>query len=1005
MRDPAGVAIGVDSSSRSSAPTGRPFIGRARDLQSLHVAWADVLTGEGGLVLLSGEAGIGKSRLAGHFAAQARAEGARVLWGRCWEVGGAPAYWPWIQALRDLVSDLDAEALTRAVGGSGPVLAQLLPELRERMPGVGLPQPASAESARFRLFDRLAGFLARVSTAEPLVLVLEDIHAADASSLLLLQFIATGLGGTRLLVVATYRDAEPRRDRALADTLPELARGASTLRISLSGFTPADVAHLVQPMTGHPPPEGLVAAIHRETEGNPLFVEELVRLLLSEGGLREPEPGRRWPIPEGVREVIGRRLGQLSKPCRDLLTIGAVIGRDFSTSVLASVTGGPPQVVLDGLGDAVTARLLTPVDEDPGRFRFGHALVREALYDTLPPAERVRLHRSLGEAIEESHAGDLAAHVAELAHHFFEAAPDGDPSKGVDYAEAAGQRAVEMLAYEEGIRLFRMALRGLQSSPGERRRCELLLRLGDAQGRAGNADESKATFLEAANAASRIEDSALLGQAALGYAGRFPWIRAGADREVVPLIRRALSSMDAADSPLRARLMSRLAGALRDQAASEPRGTLASEALAMARRLGDPDTLTYALLGWWGATLLGPDGVAELDGVADELDRLADDTGDRELRTNAMWVRFIAFLSRGQAREARAQQELMARLFEELGQPAQKWYGGCMATGLALQDGRFEEGERLLEATWETGRRAMPWDAEAARMFARFLLYREQGRLAALEGELHRALRTHAGYRSVRCMILTLLCEVDRLDEARLMFAELAADEFARFPKDNEWLFAMTLLAEAADVLGAPTPAEVLYRHLRPYAELIATVASEVSIGPVSRPLGLLAALMGRHHDAATHFDSAIAQAGQMGARPWAAHAQHDYARMLLALGRGEDKERVAGLLEHALETCETLGMPILGGRTRDLLQRLGRRPGERRAGLATAAAALTRREREVAGLVTEGLTNRQIAERLFVAERTAESHVQHILTKLGFTSRVQVAAWAVREELAREAT
>jgi DNA-binding CsgD family transcriptional regulator/tetratricopeptide (TPR) repeat protein len=980
---------------------GGSFVGRASEMDVLLGGLADAISGRGRLFLLGGEPGIGKTRLADEFAARAQSQGARVLWGRCWEAGGAPAYWPWIQSIRGLLRDLDAQALAEAVAGGGADLAQMLPELRDRLPDLPPPAPASPEVARFRLFDAVSGFLARASLAQPLVVVLEDLHAADASSLLLLQFVAGELGGGRLLVLGTYRDVEVTRDHQLAAVLPEVARAAGSTRLPLSGLSEPDVARFIETITGREPPADLVAAIHRDTEGNPLFVEEVVRLLTSEGRLRRPQERQRWPIPEGVREVIGRRLERLPEACRRLLTLGSVVGRDFTVEVLERVTGRSAEDLLDTLHDAVAARLIGTVADDPGRFEFAHALVRDTLYEDLPPAEKVRLHRDVGQALEVLYAADPDPHVAELAHHFFEAAPAGDPSRGIDYAVAAGKRAVRLLAFEEAVRLFRTARRALRESPDERRRGEVLLLLGDAQGRSGATPDSKETFLEAAEIAMRLDLPELLAQAALGYGGRFQFQRAGIDRHVIPLLRQALEALGEADSVLRVRVLGRLAGALRDQPSLEPRATLGREAVAMARRIGDPDTLTFALIGLWGAALLGPDGVDESEVVADELDRLAEETTDRELRTNATWARFIALMTRGQVAEARAQQELVRRLSGELGQPPQQWYGGIMATILALQDGRFGDAERLIHQTLELGRRVQPWDAELTRMFGLFALWREQGRVGELEQDLRRGLVTHPGYRSLHCMILATLCDLGRLDEASVLFDQLAVDDFAAFPKDNEWLFALTLLAEAAAVLGERERAATLYDQLRPYADLVALAASEFSVGPVTRPLGILAALLGRRADAAAHFKDAIVRARRMGARPWVAHTQHAYAAMLAERGRPEDRDRAVELATAALETCEETAMPALADRVTGLLAELGAQPRRPRAAAQPGApkgTTLTPREREVAGLVAEGLSNRQIADKLYLSERTAETHVQNILTKLGFRSRAQVAGWVVRE-------
>jgi DNA-binding CsgD family transcriptional regulator/tetratricopeptide (TPR) repeat protein len=984
-------------------------VGREPETEALGLG--DATSGRGRFFVLGGEPGIGKTRLADEFSTRAKAEGVLVLWGRCWEAGGAPAYWPWIQSLRGLLRELDPEALRERVAGGGADLAQMLPELRERLPDLSEPPPASPGTARFRLFDALSGFLRRTSEDRPLLLVLEDLHAADAPSLLLLQFVVGEASGSRMLVLATFRDVEVTRDHPLAASLSELARAQGTTRISLAGLSRPDAGRLIETITGCTPPAELVAAIHRETEGNPLFIGEVVRALASEGWPPSASDRRPWPIPEGVREVIGRRLHRLPEDCRRILTVGSVIGRDFTVEALKRITGRPAEDLLDSVRDAAAAGVISDVRHAPGTFRFAHSLIRDTLYEELTPADRIRLHREVGEDLEAMYARDPEPHLAELAYHFFEAAPAGDVRKAVDHAVAAGRRAVALLAYEEAVRLFRMALQALRESPDEERRCRVLLLLGDAESRSGDGPASRETFLEAAGIATRLDLPELLARAALAYSGRIPWARAGIDRQVIPLLKQALEALGAEDGVLRVLLLSRLAGALRDQPAVAPRAALGREAVAMARRIGDPETLIYALLGQLASTFLGPDSLEEQFAFAEELDRLTEQVSDRERRMDALFFRFLAFMASGQVWEARNQAELHSRLAGELRQPSHQWYAGMVVTILALQDGRFEEAEQLIAKTLEAGRQAQAWDAEASHLFALFGLRREQGRLAELEDDLRRAPLDYPGYRSLRCMLLATLCDLGRLDEASALFEQLATGEFAAFPRDSEWLFALTLLAEAAEVLGDRDRALVLYRQLAPYAELVALAASEVSVGPVSRPLGILAALLGRHDDAAAHFEDAIVRTQCMRARPWLAHTQHAYARLLAEQGRPGDRERAVELLTSALEACEQLGMAVLAGRVTALLAELGVRP-RRRPGAATAAplgapkgTVLTPREREVAGLVADGLSNRQIAERLYLSERTAETHVQNILTKLGFTSRTRVAGWAVREGLPQQGT
>jgi tetratricopeptide (TPR) repeat protein len=905
----------------------RLFVGRDRELEAMVRALDDAREGRGRLILLAGEPGIGKTRLAVELAFQAAEAGATVLWGSCWEAGGAPAFWPWIQALRELVRSIPEEKLRASLAGGASEIAQLLPELRQRLPDLPDLPPAPPDAARFRLFEAVQELLRNVSRERHLVIMLEDLHAADAPSILLLRFVADGVSGDRVLLAGSYREGDVQPDQPLTSELLELLRVRRALRLPLSGLGLGDVGRLVRAISGSDPPERLVKAIYEGTEGNPLFVREIVQLLSSEGRLSERADPRRWGVPEGVRQVIGRRLDRLSPEGKRTISVGSVLGKEFTLEVLGRILQQPAVEVLESLRDGLAARVIIEVAREPGRFRFSHSLVRETMYEHLGPAERVRLHRAAGESLEELYAADPEPHLAELAYHFFEAAPSGDVDKAVDYARRAGERAVAQVAYEEAVRLFQMGLLALERSPDEEIRCRLLLGLGDAQARAGDSPAAQETFRDAAVLATRVGLPELLAQAALGYGGRFTWLRAGTDPHLIPLLEQALAALGPEDGVLRARVLSRLAGALRDQASIDRRASLSAEAVAMARRIGDPDTLMQALISHWAAVSLGPDGLSEQMSVAEELNRVAEEVGDRERVMDAFWFRYIRFMTMGEVEEARREQQTFSRLAQELGQPSQQWYAGVMGTILALQDGRFTEAEELIRKTHEAGRRAQNWDAGASAMFALFALRREQGRLNELEDSRRRAIDEYPGYRGFRCMLTLSLCELGQLDDARRMFDRLARDDFAALPKDNEWLSNLTLLAEVADALGDRDRAATMYELLSPYAALVALAGSEVSMGPVQRPLGILASMLGRYDEASRHFEGSMEMCERMGARPWLARTRYHYARMLAARGAPGDRERAVELARAALRTAEATGMVALEDKLNALVADLGAGP------------------------------------------------------------------------------
>ncbi len=402
-----------------------PFVGREAALAALTAELDAALAGRGGVVVvLAGEPGIGKTRLAEELAAQATTRGALVLWGRCWEGEGAPAFWPWVQIVRGYVQTADPAALRQEIGVGAADIAQLVPALRERLPGLPTPPPLEPEAARFRLFDSLASFL-RAAARRPLLLILDDLHWADAPSLALLRFAGRELEHAGPLVLGVYRHTEVDRAHPLLATLADLTRGRGR-RLLLGGLDQREVASFVALVAGVAPSPELAVALHRETDGNPFFVTEVVRLLASQGRLAHAEAGPAVltaGLPEGVKAVVAQRLGRLSDGCRRVLEVAAVLGRDFDLRALQPASGLDPGRLLGLLEEAEAARVVGAVPRGLGRWRFAHALVREVLYEGLPAARRVRLHGRVGQALEAVYAADPGPHLAELAHHFVAAAP------------------------------------------------------------------------------------------------------------------------------------------------------------------------------------------------------------------------------------------------------------------------------------------------------------------------------------------------------------------------------------------------------------------------------------------------------------------------------------------------------------------------------------------------------------------------------------------------------
>jgi tetratricopeptide (TPR) repeat protein len=903
------------------------FVGREPELQALRDSLDEARSGRGNLVLLSGEPGIGKSRLVSEFAVRARERGCRLLWGRCWEAGGAPPYWPWVQVLRSYLRGDDPDSLRARIGAGAVDIAQMVPEVRDLFPELPPPPNVDPDSARFQLFDSTASLLISAASSDGLVLVLEDLHACDTPSLLLLRFLANQIGETKLLVLGTYRDIELTPEHPLTSAVAELTREPSTRRIHLRGLTEQNVARFVAAAADAPVPEQLVFALHRETNGNPLFLGEAVRLLAAEGLLGQfSDPATlRIAVPRGVREVIGRRVEHLDDACKHALSLASVLGTEFMTEALRRMMGTDSEELLDILDRGAEAGLLEHVPTVLGRHRFSHDLVRVTFYEDLTSANRMRLHRRAAEALRDIHSTDEEPHLAEVAHHLFRAAPLGDAASAVEYARRAGEQAARSLAYEEAARLNQMAVQALElNEPVDQMLLvELLLAQGDAQARAGDLPTARETFLRAATNARRLGAESQLARAALGYGGRFLWARAGDDPHLVPMLQDALVLLGGSDDPLRVRLLTRLACALRSEPDRTLSATLSQQAVDLARQRDDPATLGYALSGRVWA-IYWPENPEERLELADEIIRVGEAAGDGERTFDGYSARCMTLIDLGAVAEASVALSVLERRAEELRQPAQWWVVRSYQTFFALMSGEFDRAEQLIGLELRPGLPAnSAHDDVSVYAMHTFLLRREQGRLAEAVHGTHAAINQCPWYPVHRAALVCTLHALGRETEARAVFEGLAADEFGALHRDSEWLLGVALTGEACAILGDRRRAVKLYELMLPFERRHAHVIGE-GVGAIDRYLGLLAATQGQLDDAERHFNEAIELNERMGATPWVAHSRHDLATVLWQRDGPGDRERAIVELSRAMDIGEKLGMTSLIEKAHRSLQQLG---------------------------------------------------------------------------------
>jgi DNA-binding CsgD family transcriptional regulator len=977
-----------------------PFVGREVELAALTADLEAALAGRGGVVLVAGEPGIGKTRLAEELAAQASGRGVLVLWGRCWEGEGAPAFWPWVQLVRAYVQTSDPAALRQEMGAGAADIAQIVPTVGECLPDLPAPLSTEPEAARFRLFDSLTGFLRAAAARRPLLLVLDDLHWADAPSLALLRFLGRELEHANLLVVGIYRHTEVDRGHPLVGTLADLTRGQRHRRLLLGGLDQAEVASFVALVAGAAPSAALAVAVHQQTDGNPFFVTEVVRLLASQGRLdhtKAGSPALADGLPEGVKAVVTERLDRLSDGCRGVLEVAAVLGRDFGLRVLQPASGLDPGRLLGLLEEAEAARVVGAVPGGLGRWRFAHALVREVLYEGLPAARRVRLHGRVGEALEAVYAADPGPHLAELAHHYLAAAPGGQVARAVRAAILAGRHALELLAWEEAAGLFERALAALElaEQPDQRERCQLLLDLGEARMAASDVPAARAAYQQAGDLARRLGDPELLARAGLGLGLE---LTVGiVDLLEVGLLEEALVALGGADSRLRARVLARLARALLFTPQVDRRLALSEDAVQLARRLGDPATLAAVLfdrhLASWGTEKeeVAAEGLA----AATEVVSLAERLGDRAMALRGRGLRRTDLLELGDLAGFDADLAAAEQTAQELRQLHYDWQLPLAHATRALLVGRFTQAEEQAAQGLAIGRRAGDQAVELYYPGVVGNLRFMQGRLGELVELLQDLASRFPAMAASRTVLAAALAEAGRIDLAQAEVEHLAAENLAALPRDPTWSLSLAALALACHHLGDIEHGARVREPLEPYNDrhIAATRIGAFYLGPAAYFLGLLDLTLG-HPERAEHcFQHAAVLAGRMQARPMVAMSREGQARALLALNRPGERPQARALLQEAAATAQELGIHGLGERASALLGELA---------APVAPAGLTGREVEVLRLIAAGHSNRKIAQALFISPNTVLHHVSSIFAKTGVANRAEAAAYATRHGLAR---
>ncbi|MGA8848490.1 MAG: protein kinase [Dehalococcoidia bacterium] len=884
----------------------RVFVGREPELKQLQSAFDGAISGQGALMMVMGEPGIGKTALCEQLATYVTLRGGRTLVGHCYEAGSLSLpYLAFVEALRSYVLTREVKDLREELGSGAADVARIISEIKERLK-IKLRPQKDPEEERYRLLQAVTSFLTNAAGIQPMVVVLEDLHDADKGTLEMLTHVSRNLAGARLLIVGTYRDVEVDRSHPLSSALAELRRVSTYGRVLLRGLNADEVRRMLESITRESVPWGLAEAVHRQTEGNPLFVQEVVRYLVEEGLIARKEGGWRptkdtpleMSIPEGLRDVIGKRLSLLSTECNRLLSVASVIGREFALETLKAVAGISEDVFVNALKEAVRLSVLEERSQrGVVRYRFTHAFFRQTLYEEMIAPQRLKLHQQVARSLETLYAKRLKEHATELAEHFSHSTDPADLTKAVEYCKMAAKRATDVYDYGEAVRLLEQALKVQEvlDLEDKAKRCDLLLTLGDALILTGehqriiDTEAPQALALAEAIADNkRASWACLLALKGLGGYGlgamtspeAAQWA-ARADRYAEPeTVERAWA--DAILGYVKLSGVSFL-----------PEGaTLISRALDLARRLGDPDTY------WWTAMLClsmvsAPQHDEERLRLAEELVGQSRAGVNLYISTWALWCMVQTFLEFGQRRRAQDIMAEMKILAERSGQPNLLIMSMVNDAIMAIWDGRLEESVAIRRSILT--RAEQLGITEFAAIWASWVLparvyLGDAGR--ALESTLQGA-RTFPQNIGMDMLILYCLAQLGRYAEVAKMLEQLVVTRPGIGPaKDETTGWVDITLLEVAVLAGNRQATELLLSRLAGNGSRTSGLWRTTCAG---RHLGAAAALLGRHDEARKYYQEAIKVCTEMRFRPELALTRLQLAELLLEY---YPKER-AEALEH----------------------------------------------------------------------------------------------------------
>jgi len=954
------------------------IFGRDEELSRLVRSFEQAKAGVGRVLTLSGEPGIGKTHLVRAFAESARANGGRVLFGNCYEEPGSPPYWPWTQVLEAARELLAADSGELLADDEAELIATLVPSMgKARGLQSQLLMEDETTQARFRLFTTVIGFLVECSADAPLVIVLDNLHWADKPSMRLLEFLVQEIGRHPILLICTYRDMEITRTHPLFETLGALARETQVTRLKLRGISEEAAGLIVENTVGKSFPQTLIRAVHQHTEGNPLFVAEVARVLADE--LTTSTDDRvQVRIPDGVREAIGRRLNRLSVACNKLLSEASVLGRRFTLPQLRGLSDVPQDELLQALEEASTARVIEAGNKY-AEFQFTHAMIRSTLYEELPMSARIRLHQTAGRILEDLNADRPHLALAQIAQHYYVAAQAGDVEPAVRAARRAGDYANSVLAYEEAVRHYEMALDAVSmSSINLNRECaEIAFALGIARYHAGSPAHTSRKDLEIAfNFARLAGDAELMVDAACRYCFHgWTTTTIATKSHVLELLDEALALVKDSDVERRAQLAVRKAVILKSLNRRADSEAAVYEAINLARRCGD-DQVASDTLAWCIVPLRGrPEKLSERIELGEEALILARNL-DPESTLHVMSFVVLGYQELGDQNQVKSLLAEMRPLAESQKIMSYSYAEAGISAYCALMDGRWDEAQQHIDRALETGAGTGDLAAEGVHGAQTFLLNRELGRLPTFAPILAKFLAD--GHRAWLPGLVMLHAELGELDELRALL-DRQIQGFHWLPRDELFLASLAFLAEGVYALHEDARAAELYQLLLPFAGQMMLHPTAVCYGPADLYLGMLATVMNRREDALAHFEAARELCEFADTAPWSVHVDLRQGQALLKA----DPAAAKVLLDRCRERAEALDMAAILA-TLDELDVEDILPDD-----------LTHREIDVLQLIALGRSNKDIAKVLKISLSTVATHVRSILAKTYCANRTEAAAYA----------